>query len=77
MTTAKKTKKAKGKQAAETLSREYKGRTYTVSRNQDGTFGYDGQVYRSLTAVAKKVTGYASINGVAWFQVGQDGKAKD
>jgi hypothetical protein len=38
------------------LTRRYKGRTLTVEVLDHG-FGFDGQVYRSLSAVAKAVTG--------------------
>jgi hypothetical protein len=38
------------------LTRRYKGRTITVEVLDHG-FAYDGQVYRSLSAVAKAVTG--------------------
>src|SRR5262245_20411181 len=38
------------------LTRRYKGHTITVEVLDHG-FGYDGQVYRSLSAVAKAVTG--------------------
>ena len=62
------TRKTKKGKKAETLSRKYKGKTYTATRNPDGTFTYDGEVFRSLTGIAKRVTGYSSINGVAWFR---------
>ena len=38
------------------LTREYRGRTVTVTVLDDG-FEYDSQTYRSLTAVAKAITG--------------------
>ena len=38
------------------LTRRYKGRTLTVEVLEHG-FAYEGQVYRSLSAVAKAVTG--------------------
>jgi hypothetical protein len=38
------------------LTREYRGRTVTVTVLDDG-FEYDGRIYRSLTAVAKAITG--------------------
>ena len=38
------------------LTRRYKGRTITVEVLEHG-FGYEGQVYRSLSAVAKVITG--------------------
>ena len=47
------------------LTREYKGETIQV-RVLDGAFEYQGQVYRSLTAVARAVTG-SHWNGRAFF----------
>ena len=38
------------------LTRRYKGRTLQVEVLEHG-FAFDGQVYRSLSAVAKAVTG--------------------
>ena len=54
----------------EVLTREYKGRTLIVSVLADG-FEYEGKVYRSLTAIAKAVTGSA-WNGHHFF--GRRGK---
>ena len=47
------------------LQREYRGQTVTVTVLATG-FEYAGQVYRSLTAVAKAVTG-SHWNGLAFF----------
>jgi hypothetical protein len=47
------------------LKREYKGRAVQVRVLPDG-FEYDGEVYRSLTAVARKVTG-SHWNGYHFF----------
>jgi hypothetical protein len=55
------------------LTRRYKGRTLQVEVLEHG-FAYDGQVYRSLSAVAKAVTG-AHCNGFLFFRLttkGQD-----
>ena len=49
------------------LKREYKGRTIQVRVLQDG-FEFDGDVYRSLSAVARKVTG-AHWNGYHFFRL--------
>ena len=54
----------------EVLTREYKGRTLIVSVLVNG-FEYEGKVYRSLTAIAKAVTGSA-WNGHHFF--GRRGK---
>ena len=53
------------------LTREYKGRTYQVRVRPDG-FDYDGQVYRSLSAVAKAITG-SHCNGYFFFRLGVKG----
>lgn len=47
------------------LRREYKGETIVVKVLPRG-FEYDGEVYRSLTAIAREVTG-AHWNGVSFF----------
>jgi len=53
------------------LTREYKGRTFQVRVLSDG-FDYDGQVYRSLSAVAKAITG-SHCNGYFFFRLGVKG----
>lgn len=52
--------------AGQKLTREYKGKSYEVDVRADG-FMMDGKPYRSLTAVAKKITGYSSISGTQFF----------
>jgi hypothetical protein len=55
------------------LTRRYKGRTLQVEVLEHG-FAYDGQVFRSLSAVAKAVTG-SHCNGYLFFRLptkGQD-----
>ncbi len=47
------------------IRREYKGRNLVVKVLDDG-FEFEGQRYRSLTAVAKKVTG-TNWNGMHFF----------
>lgn len=47
------------------LRREYKGRAVVVRVLPRG-FEYEGEVYRSLTAIARKITG-AHWNGVSFF----------
>jgi hypothetical protein len=55
------------------LTREYRGQTISVTVLDDG-FEYAGTVYRSLTAVAKAVTG-SHWNGLLFFGVaGKGGK---
>ena len=53
------------------ITRNYKGRQLQVQVLRDG-FEFDGQVYRSLSAVAKAITGSHS-NGYLFFRVGQYG----
>ena len=47
------------------LTRSYKTKTIVVTVKNNG-FEYDGSIYRSLTAVAKKVTG-SHWNGKHFF----------
>jgi len=54
------------------LKRVYKGRTIQVRVLPKG-FEFDGEVYRSLSAVARKVTG-AHWNGYAFFDLPKPGK---
>jgi Protein of unknown function (DUF2924) len=51
------------------ITRPYKGDTLRVTILADG-FEYDGQVYGSLSAVAKAVTG-SHCNGYLFFRLGQ------
>ena len=53
------------------LQREYHGQTVTVTVLDSG-FEYAGQVYRSLTAVAKAVTG-SHWNGLLFWGLTRDG----
>ena len=53
------------------LTREYKGVTVEVRVLPDG-FDYQGEVYRSLSAVAKAVTG-THWNGYHFFHLGKKG----
>jgi len=50
------------------ITRDYKGKNLLVSVLDDG-FEFEGHVYRSLSAIAKKVTG-AHWNGVHFFGLG-------
>jgi len=51
------------------VKRQYKGEMIQVIVLQEG-FEYEGQRYRSLTAVAKKVTG-THTNGFLFFRLGR------
>ncbi len=54
------------------LKRRYKGQTVQVRVLEQG-FEFDGDVYRSLSAVARKVTG-AHWNGYHFFDLPKPGK---
>lgn len=49
-------------------SREWRGKNYEVTAAGDGKFEYDGEIYRSLTAVASAITG-THWNGKKFFGV--------
>ncbi len=51
------------------ITREFKGQTLRVTVLEDG-FEYEGEVYRSISAVAKAVTG-SHLSGVAFFNLGR------
>jgi hypothetical protein len=53
------------------LTRRYKGRTLQVEVLEHG-FAYDGQVYRSLSAVAKAITG-SHCSGYLFFRLAPKG----
>ena len=57
--------------AGTAITRRYKGRTISVIVLADG-FEYDGERYKSLSAVAKAITG-SHINGFRFF--GLEGKS--
>jgi hypothetical protein len=47
------------------LTRTYKGKRITVTVMEKG-FEFDGSLYRSLSAIANKITG-SHVSGNAWF----------
>jgi hypothetical protein len=51
-----------------TLTRMYKGREITVKVQDDGTFLYEGQTFKSISAVAKHIVGYM-ISGPVFFRL--------
>ena len=51
--------------AGEEIAREYKGRNIAVRVLQEG-FEYEGKIYRSLSAIAREVTG-TKWNGFLFF----------
>jgi hypothetical protein len=56
------------------ITRQYKGRTVQVRVTTDG-FEYEGETYKSLSAVAKAVTG-AHWNGYHFFDLKPQGGAR-
>jgi hypothetical protein len=54
------------------LTRRYRGETLQVQVLQQG-FAYNGQVFKSLSAVAKAITG-SHCNGFWFFRLGQQGE---
>lgn len=49
------------------LTRAYRGQAYHVVVHEDG-FEYDGQIFRSLSAIAKLITG-SHWNGLLFFKI--------
>ena len=49
------------------LTRVYRGQAYHVVVHEDG-FEYDGQIFRSLSAIAKLITG-SHWNGLLFFKL--------
>ncbi len=56
------------------LTRVYRGQAYDVIVREDG-FEYDGEVYRSLSAVAKMITG-SHWNGLLFFKIAKPKAAR-
>jgi Protein of unknown function (DUF2924) len=54
--------------AGTVVQRDWHGKTYEVRVNEHD-FTFKGEPYRSLSALARKITGAASINGVAWWRL--------
>ena len=61
--------------AGTTLARTYKGKEYRVTV-LDAGFRFDGKDWRSLTAIARAVTGYPAISGPAWFGIAERGTSR-
>ena len=49
------------------LKRSYRGKEYVVKVTK-GKISFNGLPYRSLTAVARVITGYKAISGPAFFE---------
>ena len=56
------------------LTREYKGQLLKVTVRDDG-FEYDGETYRSLSAIAKEITG-SHWNGYHFFGLTESKEGK-
>ena len=56
------------------IIKEWKGKIYTVTITADGRYEYEGENYRSLSAVADKITG-THWNGKKFFGVNKYGRA--
>ncbi len=57
---------AHGPKPGEVIERTYKGEKHVVQATAEG-YLYRGKAYRSLTALAKEITGYPAISGPAFF----------
>ena len=57
------------------ITRDYKGRRLRVTVLANG-FEFEGEVHKSLSAVAKAITG-AHYNGYLFFRLGRNGEADE
>ena len=57
------------------LTRTYRGTEHIVEVVEGG-FRYNGSVHKSLTALAKEITGYKAISGPAFFGLWKREEAK-
>lgn len=64
-----KAKKKKVRMGENVLSREFKGTVHEVEIVDGEGYVYNGETYKSLTAVAKAITGYAAISGPRFFGI--------
>ena len=62
------TVKRRAKVRGTKLYRIWKGKQYEVMVGKDGKFIFDGETYKSLSAVARKITG-TKWNGKKFFGV--------
>ena len=60
-------------EAGTTLTREFKGKSYTVTVEADH-FNYDGETFTSLSTIARRITGGA-WNGFTFFKLASAKKA--
>jgi hypothetical protein len=57
------------------IEREYKGKTHKVTVNADD-FTYQGRSFRSLSAIARAVTGYGACSGTLFFGIAKPAAPK-
>ena len=57
------------------LTREFKGKTVEVKVTEAG-FEYEDQTFKSISAVARRITGYPSISGPVFFRLDKPGEAE-
>jgi hypothetical protein len=57
--------------AGTVIVRTYKGKDHSVKVLED-SLEHEGTVYRSMTALAQAITGYAAISGPAWLGLTKD-----
>lgn len=60
--------------AGTVITRQYKGKLLQVAVLHNG-FEFEGKIYKSLSAIAKHITG-SHINGLRFFQIGKYGGQK-
>ncbi len=56
------------------ITRTFRGIEYRVTANDDGTFYYNNQTYRTLSAIAKEISGI-KISGPKFFGLDKGGKS--
>ena len=57
------------------LTREFKGRTVEVLVTADG-FEYEDQTFKSISAVARRITGYM-VSGPVFFKLDKPARTSD
>ena len=57
------------------FSREWHGKIYEVVVTDNGAYEYDGRLFRSLSAIAKEITG-TQWNGKLFFGVKEDRRGR-
>ena len=52
-----------------TITRTFKGRMLEVLVTETG-FEFEGEIFSSISALAKHITGHTAVNGWVWFRLG-------